>query len=159
AAGAGVSDRSPSARGDPGRAAAGAAARDPAAAGPGAGDARAHTHSCAGGHAMSPAPGPPTDPENTASVPLGGGPVTMEDLRSIPILAESVKKKGDKWFDNKIVPYVVRRRFGPDEKIVREGEYRDSAYYLVSGSVEVLVERLPGDAKESDSAADAEQSI
>jgi CRP-like cAMP-binding protein/Fe-S-cluster-containing dehydrogenase component len=90
---------------------------------------------------MSSAPGPGSS-QNAVALPLGAEPVSMEELRRIPILAESVKKKGDKWFENKILPYVFRRRFSPAEKIVREGEYRDSAYYLDSGSVEVLVERL-----------------
>lgn len=74
--------------------------------------------------------------------PSGGDAVSLEDLRRLPILAESLKKKGEKWFENKILPFVSRRRYQPEEKIVRQGEYRDSAYYLVSGSVEVLADRL-----------------
>ena len=69
-------------------------------------------------------------------------PATLDDLRSVAILAESVKKKGDKWFENKIVPYVLKRRYQRGEKILREGEYGDAAYYVSSGDVEVLVERL-----------------
>src|SRR5687767_3362971 len=71
-------------------------------------------------------------------------PVTVADLRALPILAESFKKKGDKWFENKVLPFVVRRRFEAEQLIVRAGEYRDAAYYLASGTVEVLVETLQG---------------
>jgi CRP-like cAMP-binding protein/Fe-S-cluster-containing hydrogenase component 2 len=43
----------------------------------------------------------------------------------------------------KIQPYVLGARYEPGETILREGEYSDAAYSILSGIVEVLLTTLP----------------
>jgi CRP-like cAMP-binding protein/Fe-S-cluster-containing hydrogenase component 2 len=62
----------------------------------------------------------------------------IEELQKIPIfegLSETVLKK--------IQPYVLDAKFRPDQVILREGEYSDAAYCILSGIVEVVLTQLP----------------
>jgi CRP-like cAMP-binding protein/Fe-S-cluster-containing hydrogenase component 2 len=63
---------------------------------------------------------------------------SIEELQKFPIfagLAETLLKK--------IQPYVLDARYRPDEVVLREGEYSDAAYCILSGVVEVLLANLP----------------
>lgn len=60
------------------------------------------------------------------------------ELRRYPLfadLAETLLKK--------VQPYILEARYELDQLILREGEYSDAAYYIVSGVVEVLLTQLP----------------
>ena len=60
--------------------------------------------------------------------------LSVEDLRQVPIfqkVSEAVLKK--------VQPYVLEARYAGGDVILREGEYSDAAYYIVSGMVEVLL--------------------
>ncbi len=43
----------------------------------------------------------------------------------------------------KVQPYILDARYEAGQLILREGEYSDAAYYVVSGVVEVLLTQLP----------------
>ena len=63
---------------------------------------------------------------------------SVEELQKFPIfagLADTVLKK--------IQPYVLDARYRSDEVILREGEYSDAAYCILSGVVEVMLVNLP----------------
>ena len=63
--------------------------------------------------------------------------LSVEDLRQVPIFArvpEPVLKK--------IQPHVLDARYLEGETILREGEFSDAAYYILSGVVEVLLSSL-----------------
>jgi len=62
----------------------------------------------------------------------------IDELKKLPIfegLADTVLKK--------IQPYVLDALYRPDQVILREGEYSDAAYYILSGVVEVVLTQLP----------------
>ena len=68
-------------------------------------------------------------PENTLSI---------EELKKFPILAElsdTVLKK--------VQPNILAASYRPGDVILREGEYSDAAYYIVSGVVDVILVQLP----------------
>ncbi|MGH9364597.1 MAG: cyclic nucleotide-binding domain-containing protein [Thermoanaerobaculia bacterium] len=63
---------------------------------------------------------------------------SVEELKEFPILAaipEGTLKK--------IQPYVLDAQYDSGDVVLREGDYSDAAYYIVSGVVEVLLTKLP----------------
>jgi len=66
-------------------------------------------------------------------------PAGPEELRDLPILAGLAEKTRDKVIE-KIRRYVFKADLQPGELILREGDYSDSAFYVVSGLVEVLLQ-------------------
>ena len=64
--------------------------------------------------------------------------LSIEDLRKVPLfekVPEAVLKK--------VQPYVLEATYRGGDVILREGEYSDAAYYIVSGIVEVFLSQLP----------------
>src|SRR6202162_605425 len=62
----------------------------------------------------------------------------IEELKKFRVfegLADTLLKK--------IQPYVLDAAYRPDQVILREGEYSDAAYYVLSGVVEVVLTQLP----------------
>jgi CRP-like cAMP-binding protein/Fe-S-cluster-containing hydrogenase component 2 len=62
----------------------------------------------------------------------------IEELKKFRVfegLADTLLKK--------IQPYVLDAAYRPDQVILREGEYSDAAYYVLSGVVEVILTQLP----------------
>lgn len=67
-------------------------------------------------------------------------PLTVEQMKAIPIfagIAEATLKKPA--FQNN----VLAASYDPGETILREGDYSDAAFYIVSGVVQVQLTRLP----------------
>ena len=62
-------------------------------------------------------------------------PEELARFRVFQGMAETILKK--------IQPYVLGARYEPGETILREGEYSDAAYSILSGIVEVLLTKLP----------------
>src|SRR5688500_9655332 len=65
-------------------------------------------------------------------------PAEPEDLRGLPLFAGLVEKARDKLIE-KVRRYVHKVELQPGETILREGDYSDSAFYVVSGTVEVVL--------------------
>ena len=64
--------------------------------------------------------------------------LAIEELKKFAILAElseTVLKK--------VQPNILDARYKEGDIILREGEYSDAAYYIVSGVVEVVLTSLP----------------
>jgi CRP-like cAMP-binding protein len=64
--------------------------------------------------------------------------LSIDELKSFPILealSETVLKK--------VQSNILDARYRPGEVILREGEYSDAAYSIVSGVVEVMLTQLP----------------
>jgi len=70
-------------------------------------------------------------------------PAEAEDLRGLPLFAGVPEKARDKLIE-KVRRYVHRLELEPGETILREGDYSDSAFYVVSGAVEVMLGNLAG---------------
>ena len=66
-------------------------------------------------------------------------PAGPDDLRALPLLAGLAEKTRDKVVE-KIRRYVFKADLEPGELILREGDYSDSAFYVVSGLVEVMLQ-------------------
>jgi CRP-like cAMP-binding protein/Fe-S-cluster-containing hydrogenase component 2 len=65
-------------------------------------------------------------------------PAEPADLRGLPLLDGVPEKARDKLIE-KVRRYVHRLELQQDETILREGDYSDSAFYVVNGSVEVVL--------------------
>jgi CRP-like cAMP-binding protein/Fe-S-cluster-containing hydrogenase component 2 len=65
-------------------------------------------------------------------------PAELQDLRGIALFSGIPEKARDKVID-KVRRYVHKVELSPGESILREGDYSDSAFYVVSGSVEVVL--------------------
>lgn len=65
-------------------------------------------------------------------------PAELEDLRGLDLFAGVVEKARDKLIE-KVRRYVHKVELQPGETILREGDYSDSAFYVVSGTVEVVL--------------------
>jgi CRP-like cAMP-binding protein/Fe-S-cluster-containing hydrogenase component 2 len=65
-------------------------------------------------------------------------PADPESLAGLPLFAGIPEKARPKVID-KVRRYIHVAEFGRGEDVLREGEYSDSAYYIVSGAVEVLL--------------------
>src|SRR5215813_11096588 len=64
--------------------------------------------------------------------------LSVDDLRKVPVfekVSDAVLKK--------IQPYVLEARYAGGDLILREGEYSDAAYYIVSGVIEIQLSRMP----------------
>ncbi len=69
-------------------------------------------------------------------------PASADDLRALPLLSGLAEKTRDKVVE-KIRRYIFKADLEPGELILREGDYSDSAFYLVSGMVEVVLQPQP----------------
>jgi CRP-like cAMP-binding protein/Fe-S-cluster-containing hydrogenase component 2 len=65
-------------------------------------------------------------------------PAQVEQLRGLPLFAGIPEKARDKVIE-KVRKYVHLVEFAPGELILREGDYSDSAFYVVGGAVEVVL--------------------
>ncbi len=66
---------------------------------------------------------------------LGGTPVTGEELSSIPDFKGIRKEIWDKF-----PGAIAKKIFGPGEILMREGESGTTAFYIVSGSVDIYIQ-------------------
>jgi Fe-S-cluster-containing hydrogenase component 2/CRP-like cAMP-binding protein len=71
-------------------------------------------------------------------------PAEMEQLRSLPIFSGIPEKARDKVIE-KVRKYIHLCSFAPQEEVLREGDYGDSAYYIVQGSAEVVLKKAMAD--------------
>lgn len=65
-------------------------------------------------------------------------PLELERMKALPIfagIAESTLKK--------LQPNILVANYEPGQVILREGDYSDAAYYILSGAVQVMVTQLP----------------
>ncbi len=67
-------------------------------------------------------------------------PAPAERIKSLPLFAGVPEKARDKVIE-KVRTYMHLVEFAPDEAILREGDYSDSAYYVIEGAVEVVLGR------------------
>src|SRR5271154_769624 len=67
-------------------------------------------------------------------------PAPMDRLKTLPIFAGIPEKAREKVID-KVRTYMHLVEFEPGEVILREGDYSDSAFYVVEGAVEVVLSR------------------
>jgi CRP-like cAMP-binding protein/Pyruvate/2-oxoacid:ferredoxin oxidoreductase delta subunit len=67
-------------------------------------------------------------------------PAGLDMLRGLKLFAGIPEKARDKVIE-KVRRYIHVASFSKDEVVLREGDYSDSAFYIVSGSVEIV---LPG---------------
>ena len=66
-------------------------------------------------------------------------PVSIDVMKSLPIFAgipETTLKK--------LQANVLVNRYGAGETVLREGDYSDTAFYIVSGVVQIFLKNLPG---------------
>src|SRR5262245_32240374 len=63
-------------------------------------------------------------------------PAEAQELRELPLFAGIPEKARDKVIE-KVRRHVHRVELQPGENVLREGDYSDSAFYVVKGSVEV----------------------
>jgi CRP-like cAMP-binding protein/Fe-S-cluster-containing hydrogenase component 2 len=70
-------------------------------------------------------------------------PAELADLRDLPLFAGIPEKARDKVVD-KVRRYVHKIELAPGENVLREGDYSDSAFYVVHGSVEVVLASQAG---------------
>ncbi|HWW94233.1 MAG TPA: cyclic nucleotide-binding domain-containing protein, partial [Vicinamibacteria bacterium] len=71
-------------------------------------------------------------------------PAEMEQLRSLPLFSGIPEKARDKVIE-KVRKYIHLCSFAPQEEVLREGDYGDSAYYIVQGSAEVVLKKAMAD--------------
>jgi CRP-like cAMP-binding protein/Fe-S-cluster-containing hydrogenase component 2 len=64
-------------------------------------------------------------------------PAPIEELRGLPIFSGIPEKARDKVIE-KVRKYLHLVELAPGEDVLREGDYSDSAYFIVKGVVEVL---------------------
>ena len=70
-------------------------------------------------------------------------PAEAADLRELPLFSGIPEKARDKVVE-KVRRYVHKVELTPGETILREGDYSDSAFYVVAGSVEVVLASQAG---------------
>jgi len=70
-------------------------------------------------------------------------PAGLEMLRGLKLFAGIPEKARDKVIE-KVRKYIHVASFVPGDVVMREGDYSDSAYYIVSGEVEVVLSPVPG---------------
>ena len=70
-------------------------------------------------------------------------PASLETLRGLPLFAGIPEKARDKVIE-KVRRYIHVASFDRGDLVLREGDYSDSAYYIVSGQVEVVLAAVPG---------------
>jgi CRP-like cAMP-binding protein/Fe-S-cluster-containing hydrogenase component 2 len=68
-------------------------------------------------------------------------PADAAMLRTLPIFSGIPEKARDKVID-KVKTYMHLVEYQPGDIIMREGDYGDSAYYILKGAVEIIVDRL-----------------
>ena len=72
-------------------------------------------------------------------------PADPEAIKDLPLFAGIPEKARAKVVE-KVGKYIHVVEYEPGDTILEKGAYSDSAYVIISGAVEVLVERPPGDA-------------
>jgi len=70
-------------------------------------------------------------------------PASLELLRGLKLFAGIPEKARDKVVE-KVRRYIHVASFAKGDLVLREGDYSDSAYYIVSGSVEIVLAAVPG---------------
>src|SRR6185436_3403108 len=74
-------------------------------------------------------------------------PAEASVLKPLPLFAGIPEKARDKVIE-KVRKYLHLVRYDAGEIVLREGDYGDSAYYIVDGAVEVVLGALPGAGQE-----------
>ncbi len=69
--------------------------------------------------------------------PMPPHAATLEEVHSIDLFADLCPIKLEE-----LLPHIVHRRYAPGEVIVREGEYGDSAFFILEGRARVYLEPL-----------------
>ncbi|MCL4820421.1 MAG: cyclic nucleotide-binding domain-containing protein [Vicinamibacteria bacterium] len=65
-------------------------------------------------------------------------PARLEELRALPLF-DSVPERARERLLDKVLPKLRTARFPAGEEILREGEYSDTAFYILGGEVEVAL--------------------
>src|SRR5262245_34694001 len=73
-------------------------------------------------------------------------PANAALLRSLPIFQGVPEKVRDKVID-RVRTYMHVVQFQPGDQVLREGDYTDSAYYIINGAVEVILPGQPTEAR------------
>jgi len=71
-------------------------------------------------------------------------PADMGQLRALPLFSGIPEKAREKVIE-KVRKYIHFCSFAPGEEVLREGDYGDSAYYIVDGSAEVVLKKAVAD--------------
>jgi CRP-like cAMP-binding protein/Fe-S-cluster-containing hydrogenase component 2 len=67
-------------------------------------------------------------------------PADVEDLRGLPLFSGIPEKAREKVIE-KVRKYLHLSWFSPGDVVLREGDYGDSAFYIVEGSAEVVLKK------------------